>query len=186
MLMMAILAIVFTVLANRSRSNFFRVLSFIFWAISVMVLFTAGWFWLAILFPAVACIVFWKNNPRTDGQRARNVFYEGFGVPTEKKEETVTHANGNDVIDLDDVHYRPMGNAISIKKLTGNTKIIVPDDVAVILDITVGTGIVKVFDESPQINAGNIHYFSDNVNEARKRMKITIRVQTGNVEIVRG
>ncbi len=72
------------------------------------------------------------------------------------------------------------------KKLTGNTKIIVPDDVAVILDITVGTGIVKVFDESPQINAGNIHYFSDNVNEARKRMKITIRVQTGNVEIVRG
>ena len=56
------LAILFTILATRSRARVLRIISFIFWAISVMILFTVGWFWLAIIFPTIACIVFWKNN----------------------------------------------------------------------------------------------------------------------------
>ena len=68
------LAILFTILATRSRARVLRIISFIFWAISVMILFTVGWFWLAIIFPTIACIVFWKNNPREGG--VKNFSYE--------------------------------------------------------------------------------------------------------------
>ncbi len=186
MWIMLVLALVFTILANRSRARLFRVISFIFWAISAMILFTAGWFWLAIVFPAIMAIIFWKNNPRESSQQgARNVFREVF--PNNDEEvETLTKTNGNDIIDLDDVHFKAVGNHLSIKKNTGNTKIIVPADVAVNLDMTVGTGVIKIFDEAPKINAGNIRYFSENIENAHKRIRITLRVETGNVEIVQG
>ncbi len=52
--------------------------------------------------------------------------------------------------------------------------------------MTVGTGVIKIFDEAPKINAGNIRYFSENIENAHKRIRITLRVETGNVEIVQG
>lgn len=51
--------------------------------------------------------------------------------------------------------------------MTGNTKIIVPDDVGVALDLTTNAGLVKIFNEAAQINAGNIHYFSDNLDRQK-------------------
>lgn len=175
------LAILFTILATRSRARVLRIISFIFWAISVMILFTVGWFWLAIVFPAIVCIVFWKNNPR--GGEGRSFSYEDI---SQDESESVMNENQNDIIDLDDVTFKPSGNSLSIKKMTGNTKIIVPDDVGVALDLTTNTGLVKIFNEAAQINAGNIHYFSDNLDQAEKRIKINIRVDSGNIEVIRG
>ena len=175
------LAILFTILATRSRARVLRIISFIFWAISVMILFTVGWFWLAIVFPAIVCIVFWKNNPR-EGE-GRSFSYEDI---SQDESESVMNENQNDIIDLDDVTFKPSGNSLSIKKMTGNTKIIVPDDVGVALDLTTNAGLVKIFNEAAQINAGNIHYFSDNLDQAEKRIKINIRVDSGNIEVIRG
>lgn len=187
MWLILLLAILFTFLANRSRVGVFRVISIIFWVISAMILFTAGWFWLAIIFPAIMCIIFWKNNPRNNQHsQASPLFWHSFDDEKENEEEFLTKANGDDVIDLDNMHFKPSGNTLSIKKSTGNTKIIVPHDVAVSLDVTVETGIVKIFDESPRINAGNIRYFSDHNGDAQKRVRIMLRVGTGNVEFVRG
>lgn len=186
MWMMVLLALLFTYLANRSRSKALRIISIVFWATAAMVLFTVGWFWAAIFFPALMCIIFWKNNPRSDNRQAPRKFYESFYDQPISADETVTKANGNDIIDLASVHYRHAGNHLSIKKNTGNTKIIVPEDVAVILDISVGTGVVKIFNEAAKINTKNIRYFSDHLGDYKKKIKITIDVQTGNVEIVQG
>ncbi|WP_332372122.1 cell wall-active antibiotics response protein LiaF [Lactococcus cremoris] len=175
------LAILFTILATRSRARVLRIISFIFWAISVMILFTVGWFWLAIVFPAIVCIIFWKNNPR-EGE-GRSFSYEDI---SQYESESVMNENQNDIIDLDDVTFKPSGNSLSIKKMTGNTKIIVPDDVGVALDLTTNAGLVKIFNEAAQSNAGNIHYFSDNLDQAEKRIKINIRVDSGNIEVIRG
>lgn len=177
-------AILFTILASRSRARVFRMLSLIFWAISAMILFTAGWFWLAIIFPSIMCIIFWKNNPRESHQSNDGPFFQS-GFENEGQ-DFVGRANGNDLIDLDDINFKPSGNSLSIKKTTGNTKIIVPRDVAVMLDVTTHTGVVKIFDEPSQINAGNIRYFSENIEEVTKRIKINIRVETGNIEVVQG
>lgn len=186
MWLMVLLALVFTFLANRSRAKIFRLISAVFWIISALILFSVGWFWAAVFFPAIMCLVFWKNNPRMEDQSGPRNFYQEFQDDTEAPKEELTKANGNDIIDLDTLNYRPAGNALSIKKNSGNTKIIVPKDVEVILDITVDTGIVKIFDEAAKINAGNIRYFSDPTQHFKKRVRITIRVQTGNVEIVHG
>lgn len=175
------LAILFTVLATRSRARVLRIISFIFCAISVMILFTVGWFWLAIIFPTIACIVFWKNNPREGG--VRNFSYEDI---SQDESESIMNENQNDIIDLDDVTFKPSGNSLSIKKMTGNTKIIVPEDVGVSLDLTTNAGLVKIFNEAAQINAGNVHYFSENLDQAEKRIKINIRVDSGNIEVIRG
>ncbi|KLK96332.1 hypothetical protein VN91_1457 [Lactococcus lactis subsp. lactis] len=94
--------------------------------------------------------------------------------------------NQNDIIDLDDVTFKPSGNTLSIKKMTGNTKIIVPEDVGVSLDLTTNAGLVKIFNEAAQINAGNVRYFSENLDQAEKRIKINIRVDSGNIEVIRG
>lgn len=184
MLVMLALAIVFTVLAARSRSRILRLISLVFWAISAMILFTVAWFWMAIIFPAIMCIIFWKNNPRSVQGQGLGQFFQS--QTQESPAEMVTKNNGNDVIDLDDVHYRQSGNTLTIKKITGNTKIIVPEDVAVVLDFAVNSGIVKIFDETPKVNAGNVRYFSENVDSASKKIRIILRVETGNVEVVRG
>lgn len=178
------LAIVFTILANRSRARFFRILSFIFWAISAMILFTAGWFWLAVIFPAIMCIIFWKNNPRMSEKRMK---YPYFQTESQHAQENfASKTNGNDVIDLYDIAFKPSGNYYSIKKMTGNTKIIVPHDVGIILDAQTQTGLIKIFDEPAKINAGKIRYFSENIDEVDKQIKIDIRVETGNIEVIEG
>ncbi|MFC4652358.1 cell wall-active antibiotics response protein LiaF [Lactococcus nasutitermitis] len=182
-LVMLVLSIVFSLLASRLRSGFFRVISTVLWAITVIILVTAGWFWLAIIFPIITVIVFWKNHPREMQGNPSSVF---FGHQTENPETRINKNNGNDIIDLDDISFKATGNSLSIKKATGNTKIIVPDDVAVVLDVTTNTGIVKIFDEAAKINAGNIRYFSENAESMTKRIRIMIRVETGNIEVVRG
>ena len=103
-----------------------------------------------------------------------------------ESQEDITRANGNDVIDLYDVNFRPEGNSLSIKKSAGNTKIIVPEDVAVALEITVHNGIVKIFDEETEINPVNFRYFSNVTEDTQKRMRIKLQVETGNVEVVKG
>lgn len=173
------LAILFSFLAKYFQKQVFKIISAIFWGIAGILMLTLGWFWLALIFPAIACIVFWKNNPRDECQNQNFSFFR------ERKEssENIVKANGDDVIDLDDIRF---GDSLTIKKGTGNTKILVPDNVAVMLDISINVGIVKIFDEAAQINAGNIHYFSDNAEQADRRIKLIIRVDNGNVEVVRG
>lgn len=180
------LAILFTVLATRSRARVLRMLSLIFWAITTMILFTVGWFWLAIVFPAIMCIIFWKNNPR-EGQTIFGYdIFNGASAAENDSLEAQGRANGNDVIDLEDYNFKASGNRLSIKKNAGNTKIIVPHDVAIKLDATTQTGLIKIFDETPQINAGNLHYFSEGFDHTSKKITLFIRVETGNIEVVRG
>lgn len=173
------LAILFSFLAKYLQNKVFKIISAIFWGIAGILMLTLGWFWLALIFPAIACIVFWKNNPRDECQNQNFSFFK------ERREasENIVKANGDDIIDLDNIRF---GDSLTIKKGTGNTKILVPDNVAVMLDISINVGIVKIFDEAPQINAGNIHYFSDNAEHADRRIKLIIRVDNGNVEVVRG
>jgi predicted membrane protein len=183
-----VLAILFTVLANRTRVRALRIISLVFWAILAMILFSVGWFWLALIFPALTLLTFWKNNPRESSRNFRTppYFQSESEENTEDFTENLGKTNGNDLIDLYDVNFKPSGNSLSIKKITGNTKIIVPHDVAVMLDITSHSGLVKIFDEAAKINAGNVRYFSENLNQSEKRIKISIRVETGNIEVVRG
>ncbi|MEY8537285.1 cell wall-active antibiotics response protein LiaF [Lactococcus muris] len=142
-------------------------------------LLTAGWFWLALLFPLFVGISLWKKQSETGSSF-------DYGQNYAESSEKLTRSNGNDVIDLYDVNFRPEGNSLSIKKSAGNTKIIVPEDVAIALEITVHNGIVKIFDKETEINPKNFRYFSEMKEESQKRIRINIQVDTGNIEVVKG
>ena len=114
-------------------------------------LLTAGWFWLALLFPLLAGISFWKRQAYTMPHSSYSQTYA-------ESQEDITRANGNDVIDLYDVNFRPEGH----------------------------NGIVKIFDEETEINPVNFRYFSDVTEDTQKRMRIKLQVETGNVEVVKG
>ena len=121
-------------------------------------------------------IIFWKQGAVFQGNPEEAVY----------ETENLNRTNGNDIIDLYDVDFRPEGNNLTIKKAAGNTKIIVPDDVAIALDVTVKNGILKIFEEQTKINPSNFRYFSEHSDFAKKRIRMSIQVETGNVEVVQG
>lgn len=180
LLILMALALLFTFLANRLRNGFFRVLSIVLWAVSTLIFITAGWFWLAILFPILMVILFWRNHPRSEPVNPR---FQGF-YEEEKEEPNLQTETGNDIIDLADVDYKSSGNRLTIKKASGNTKILVPEDVAVAVEVTTHSGIVTIFGES-SINPQRLRYFSENAEAASKKIAIEILVESGNVELVR-
>ncbi|QPS71435.1 LiaF domain-containing protein [Lactococcus garvieae] len=177
-LLLLAFAVTFSVLSQ--KITFLRPVSAVLWIFLTVMLLTAGWFWLALLFPILVGISFWKKQ----GQGEFN--YDPQNYPDRDNAKDITRANGNDVIDLYDIKFRPEGNNLNIKKSAGNTKIIVPEDVAIALEITVHNGVVKIFDEEAEINPSNLRHFSDVAQGTQKRIRIKIQVETGNVEVVKG
>lgn len=174
-LWMIIPAVIFTLLGRRGPGGF-RTVSWILWAIVGINFLTIGWFWMALIFPALAVIFLIRQNvqqPQTQRFSAEN-------------EKQNSHQNGNDVIDLFDVNFKREGNHLTIKKKSGNTKIIVPSDVAVKLDLTTKNGIIKIFNQAAQINSSNVRYFTENAEEFDKKIRISVYCETGNIEVVRG
>lgn len=109
-------------------------------------------------------------------------FYQNVNT---KSTEEAQNENKNELIDLADIHFHESGNNLAIRKNSGNTKIIVPKDVEVALNITVRKGIVNVLGKMTEINDVQIRYFTDNYESAPKRVAVMIKVDNGNVDIIR-
>lgn len=162
--------------------------------IVALIMFVAnGYTWLALLFPAIVAIIFWKssgtNYTSVDSDNAYNPegnSFERRRIFDNRADNTVSRLSGNDVIDLAYTDFQPSGNDLTIKKASGNTKIIVPDDVAVILDMTALSGVVKIFDEITKVNAEHVRYMSEDFGTSDKRIRIMVHVGRGNVEVVKG
>lgn len=159
-----------------------------------LIMFVAnGYTWLALLFPVVMAIIFWKTSGTTytsvndaSSHHADETNFQHRAIFDNQSENSVTRFSGHDVIDLASTNFQPTGNDLSIKKASGNTKIIVPHDVAVILDVTALSGVVKIFDEITQVNAQHVRYMSDDFGTSEKRIRITVHVGRGNVEVIKG
>lgn len=159
-----------------------------------LIMFVAnGYTWLALLFPVIAAILFWKssgttytlvNDPRAF--KSEETSFERRAIFDNQSENTVSRLSGNDVIDLGCTTFQSTGNDLTIKKASGSTKIIVPDDVAVMLDVTALSGVVKIFDDITKVNTEHVRYMTDEFGTSDKRIRITVHVGRGNVEVVKG
>ncbi|HEY0221484.1 MAG TPA: LiaF domain-containing protein [Lactovum miscens] len=186
------IALLFSWLANRFNSHILGIICGIFWLLTVLELFKTGYFWLAIAFPVILGILYYrKKNP--NGNQSHQKFYEVPYVDSFSKDQSQSqhfnqgeNENKNEIIDLGDMHFHESGNNLSIRKNSGNTKIIVPEDVELALNINVNKGVVSVLGKMTKINDVQIRYFSDNYESASKRVAIMIRVDKGNVDIIRG
>ncbi|WP_373808230.1 cell wall-active antibiotics response protein LiaF [Streptococcus ferus] len=92
--------------------------------------------------------------------------------------------SGGDTIDLSKVIIRGHDNLIIIRKVYGPTKILVPIDVAVKLDVSSIYGSVRFLD-SPEYDLRNeaIKYIQDDSESAMKSVKIVVNIIAGSVEV---
>ncbi|MDR2976551.1 MAG: cell wall-active antibiotics response protein LiaF [Streptococcaceae bacterium] len=174
-------AIFFSWLSSRSHSRILGIICILFWVISIIHLLRSGYFWLSIAFPVIVALVYFRHH------RTSETSYEAHSSYNQREKILAENqVDDNELIDLADLHYHPEGNNLSIRKSAGNTKIVVPEDVEVVLSIKVRVGVVKVFDQMTEINDVNLHYFTPEYESAKRRVAINIKVDSGNVELVRG
>ncbi|GAX46604.1 cell wall-active antibiotics response protein LiaF [Pseudolactococcus reticulitermitis] len=179
--------------ATWTAQQVLRQIAIAFGVIALIMFVADGYTWLALLFPVIAGIIFWKssgttytsvNDPRF--HKSEEAGFERRGIFDNQSENAVSRLSGNDVIDLGCTTFQPTGNDLTIKKASGNTKIIVPEDVAVMLDVTALSGVVKIFDDITKVNAEHVRYMTDEFGTSDKRIRITVHVGRGNVEVVKG
>ncbi|WP_165737340.1 cell wall-active antibiotics response protein LiaF [Streptococcus dysgalactiae] len=97
----------------------------------------------------------------------------------------IIRISGNDIIDLTNVIVTGMDNIIVIRKIFGNTKILVPIDVAVTLNVSSIYGSVDFF-ECQQYDLRNESIKLREVESQQlKKVKIVVTTIAGNVEVDR-
>ncbi len=164
-----------------------------FGVVALIIFVANGYTWIALLFPVILAIIFWKSSGiHYTSVKGHNPFesddhnFERRRIFDNQADNSVSRLSGNDVIDLATTTFQADGNDLTIRKASGNTKIIVPDDVAVVLDVTALSGVVKIFDEITQVNAEHVRYMTPDFGASEKRIRIMIHVGRGSVEVIKG
>lgn len=188
-----LLTFISTRVTSRQVQRILKQLAIALGVVALIIFVANGYTWIALIFPIIIGILFWRSsginytsvNGQNDYHSDENSFQRR-GIFEKQGDNTVSRLSGNDVIDLANTVFEPVGNELTIKKASGNTKIIVPDDVAVVLDVTAISGVVKIFDEITQVNAEYVRYMTPEFGTCEKRIRITIQVGRGSVEVVKG
>ena len=164
-----------------------------FGVVALIIFVANGYTWIALLFPVILAIIFWKSSGiHYTSVKGHNPFesddhnFERRRIFDNQADNSVSRLSGIDVIDLAATTFQADGNDLTIRKASGNTKIIVPDDVAVVLDVTALSGVVKIFDEITQVNAEHVRYMTPDFGASEKRIRIMIHVGRGSVEVIKG
>lgn len=95
-----------------------------------------------------------------------------------------TKLAGDSVIDLGNTIIPKGDNVILIRKAIGNVKILVPEEVAVSLDVSVFLGKIGIGEDELMSNNEVIKYRSDHYDDSSRRLKVVTNVILGNVEVV--
>jgi lia operon protein LiaF len=74
---------------------------------------------------------------------------------------------------------------VKVKGVIGEVRMIIPEDVPVMISAAVSVGEVKVFDYAPDHIKHAITYKSDNYDEAVKKLNITVELKVGSIRIDR-
>ncbi|MFV0556739.1 MAG: cell wall-active antibiotics response protein LiaF [Lactovum sp.] len=172
-----------TYIARRFRAYIWTVLSIIAWIFTIINLLGTKFFWLAILFPILAIFFYMKSVKK---QEEKEMIFEEPSYASSLGDKKLDNDIKNELIDLSNLEYHESGNSLAIQKIKGNTKIIVPEDVSISLDIKVREGVVNVLKQRTKIDNVDFRYFSPDYESASKRVSLSVRVDSGNVEIIQG
>lgn len=95
-----------------------------------------------------------------------------------------TKLAGDTVIDLGNTIIPKGQNVILIRKGFGNVKILVPEEVAVSLNLSVLLGKVQIGEDELVLNNEVIRFRSDRYDSSSRQLKIVTNVLLGDVEVV--
>lgn len=115
-----------------------------------------------------------------------------FGGPAEGENRfafedmTINRLFGNDILDLEEALVQGQDNVVIIRKLYGDTKVIVPIDVEIALSVTSVYGKVDFLGLSAwDMRNESLFLMSPRYKESQRRVKIVVDTIFGNVEVVR-
>jgi predicted membrane protein len=98
----------------------------------------------------------------------------------------IIRLTGSDVIDLSSVIVTGKDNVVIIRKVFGPTKVLVPIDVGVKLDVSAIYGSVRYFDfEEYDLRNESLKLWHPKDEECLKAVKVIVNVLAGDVEVVR-
>lgn len=91
---------------------------------------------------------------------------------------------GNTIFDLGNTLLPKDNNIILIRKGIGKTKIIVPEGIAISLNISMLIGKVRIGNEEIDLKNETFHWYTDNYQENNRKIKLVSNVLIGEVEVV--
>lgn len=98
----------------------------------------------------------------------------------------IIRISGSDTIDLTNVIVQGEDNVIIIRKIYGPTKILVPIDIAVTIDVSSIYGSIKFFScQEYDLRNESIKLGYDSASDSLKKVKIVINTLAGAVEVRR-
>lgn len=92
---------------------------------------------------------------------------------------------GNYYFDLSKAYIPEGETPILIKGWMGELKMLVPEDVAVEIDVCVSVGEIRLFDRKSSEVSPQYYYRSPDYEEANKRIRMSIAIKIGSVRIMR-
>ncbi|ALT81359.1 MULTISPECIES: cell wall-active antibiotics response protein LiaF [Streptococcus] len=129
---------------------------------------------------------------REEELKAKPVRNQWFGMDTHDSDFyafddiNIIRLTGSDTIDLSNIIVTGKDNVVVIRKILGPTKILVPIDVAVKLDVSAIYGSVRYFDfEEYDLRNESLKIWHSEDEEYLKAVKIIVSTLAGDVEVVR-
>lgn len=121
---------------------------------------------------------------------AKRTRYQWFGRYRDENEIyewddiNYTKLAGDTVIDIGNTIIPKDQNIILIRKAFGNTKILIPEEVAISLDFSVFLGRVHIGEDELVLNNEVITFRSDRYDESSRKLKIVTNILLGDIEVV--
>jgi predicted membrane protein len=194
-----VIALVFSVLAGRGRlspaGRIFGLIAGLAWIFIIILILSTGFFWLLLIWPIIWIIFFYRRQQKLQQSGGSTRFQTRPGTMSTQgasmkdvtdSAQDLADTESNEIIDLAELVYHEGGNELQISKSTGNTKIIVPEDVGISLRATTVNGVVKIFDQTPVMDVAHFHYQTADYEQLEKRVSLSVRVVSGNIDLVRG
>lgn len=95
-----------------------------------------------------------------------------------------TKVIGNTVFDLGNTLLPKGQNIILIQKAIGNTKIIVPEGIAISLNLSFLTGKITIAGAEYALFNENFKWYSDNYQKSSRKVKVTANILLGELEVI--
>lgn len=95
-----------------------------------------------------------------------------------------TKIHGNTVFDLGNTLLPKEMNIILIRKGVGQTKVVIPEGIAVSLDVSILVGKITIEKEEHTLLNENFKWYSENYQDSDRKIKLVANVLLGEFEVI--
>ena len=187
---------------SKKRWFFFKILIVILSIITLFFILGNPYIWAFLLVFVIAFVLFIKIPQKPKNFEVVETFYTREASQLMEKEKlsltsdqidkpyyfddiNINRVVCDDIIDLETTSFIKEENTVLIRKFIGNTKIIVPQDMGLLVDFTSLRGEVELCGDVSFMNKERLRFKSDDYESQEKKLKLIVNVVYGNLTVVR-